>query len=601
MKKAVVLCLVAFFSFCAFAAQFHSVPVGHEAYRIIETAEIRGIVPAQTDVKPYNYNTVKGLLETIIGSDLISQSEKETASRVLAELDNLYGTQPTNSFGDLFRTGHLRTSGKLGTATIGGSVSFELTAGKGTDGEKVLDSRNAVSAYINGDILNYLSYDLNFKVNIDRIDTRATIPTDLRINTDGFYISASGAESGDDRLISLPDPNFYMGLETFSEMSSSINDDLVTVRIGTVRRDWGPGINNLALSGSARAFDAVELSIRPISWFSYSVATGSLGFVSLKKVNGVDWPSENMDTRGGAYYNNLSIHRVELGPFSGFRAAIWESVVWRKRFEISYLNPLAIYMFAQNGLGDYDNCLAGFDFTFTWKGVGEFYAAMAMDEINNIHVFTSPRDMIALQAGVRFSPGFLDFSELTLQATYVPAFFGAHYSTQEKLFGDVYYTTAYVNKGQNIGYPVNPDTLELLASFHTSFGKGWKLGVDVKEQLRSAQYSAKETGSDVLTFMSYKGFYQGKYKDRDFFGNIWNSILSVDLSIEKKFSSFPMSLSLGVRGIWDKTRNISLAGLETDDSVAGHEFQYNPGDRASFGEWEDTFTLNGVLCVSIYY
>ena len=129
----------------------------------------------------------------------------------------------------------------------------------------------------------------------------------------------------------------------------------------------------------------------PVSWFRYDVLTGSLGNVSLDSVFGVEWPAESMDAKNGKYSNNFSMHRVEVGPFAGVKFGIWESVVWRKRFEISYLNPFAIYMFAQNALGDYDNVLAGFDLSYTLAGIGRFYAALAMDELNNFSFFDRDR------------------------------------------------------------------------------------------------------------------------------------------------------------------------------------------------------------------
>ena len=373
------------------------------------------------------------------------------------------------------------------------------------------------------------------------------------------------------------------------------------MRFGTIRRDWGPGLNNIGLSGSARAFDGLDISLRPVSWFSYNVLTGSLGNVSLDSVNGVEWPSENMDTRGGKYYNNISIHRVELGPFAGLKAGIWESVVWRKRFEIDYLNPLSIYMFAQNALGDYDNVLAGLDLTYTVPGVGQFYAVLSMDELNNFHLLKNPRDILAYQVGARFAPRFFGFSELTVQATYVPAFYGSHYESKEKLFADVPYTTAYVNKGQNLGYPVNPDTLEFLLDFKTSFTSGWSLDITVKDQMRSAQYASKKTGTDILTFMSYKGYDAGSYKDRDFFGNIWNNLLDVELKVERKLDDFPLSFSCGIIGIWEHTRSFNPTVVHDAGGALYNGFDYNPGSIVSWGDWTDILTFNATFGMRLYY
>ncbi len=603
MKKSIVvlLLLLAFVPSLVFAARFHSVPLGHEAYRIIEVAEIRGIIPPQTDVKPYNLNTVRSLLNEIRDSNDVSQSERNAIDRILDDFDSLYGSEPTSKAKEFLTKGYFRTSG-ANTTMLGANFVNQEAVGYTTkdDGGKVLDTRNGLTIFIRGDILDYVSYDLNFRMSADIVDINADTVTDLKINCDGFYLSILDSSI---RMETLPDDRLFNGIESYPEISSSIKDDLFTVRIGTVLRDWGPGMNNIGLSGSARAFDAFEFSLRPTSWFNYSVATGSLGFVSLVSVDGVEWPSENMDNKTGAYYNNLSIHRVELGPFNGVKFNIWESVVWRKRFELTYINPFAIYMFSQNNLGDYDNCLAGFDGSWTIPGVVELYAAIGLDELYNKDVISNPRNMFSYQVGAKFAPKFLQFSEIGLQATYIPAFFGAHYGTQEKVFGDVFYTTAYVNKGQNLGYPVNPDTIELLASFKTSLSGGWKLDCSVKDQMRSAQYASKNTGTDILTYMSYEASYADEYEGRDFFNNIWNNIVDAEITVEKKLDSFPVTLSFGLRGLWEmeRTFDVDEENLPVDSSDSNHPFKYNPGTVTFTSDWNNTFTACALFGAKIYY
>ncbi|MBQ4501384.1 MAG: hypothetical protein II962_06035, partial [Spirochaetales bacterium] len=469
-----------------------------------------------------------------------------------------------------------------------------------------IDARFSGMAYIRGDLFSFMSYDLNFKLNLDRIDPRTRLATDLVINCDGFYMDFF---HGGDRLTELPRPEeevgmfgFFLGIESFPEVSLSFKDELFSARIGTVRRSWGPGFNNLGLSGSARAFDGIELSLHPVSWFRYDVLTGSLGNVSLDSVFGVEWPSENMDTKGGKYSNNFSMHRVEIGPFAGVKFGIWESVVWRKRFEISYLNPFAIYMFTQNALGDYDNVLAGFDLSYTLAGVGRFYAALAMDELNNAKLFSNPRNILSYQIGAQFSPRILDFSLLTVQATYVPSFFGSHYQAQEPLFADVPYTTAYVNKGQNISYPVNPDTLEILLNCKTTLEKGWVIDMTVKDQMRSAQYSYKTTGTDILTYMSYDAYDYGDggdfgaYHKRAFFDNIWNNALAVEGKVEKKLDAFPITVGFGLNCIWNMTRAFSPTVMH------GYEgYDFNPGAVEFSGDWENTVVVSVSMGAKIYY
>ena len=609
MKKLiVVLAALIIMTACVFAAQYHSVPLDNEAYRLIDVAVLRGAVDSLPDVRPYNVNVMRDLLNEMLSSDCFSMSEKAEINKVLSDFDSMYGNSPTSRFTDLFSKGYLRASSAISTTAVGARISTEFTFGHdSTEGsDKVLDARVNGMAYINGDILSFMSYDLNFKLSLDRIDPRARLVTDLQINCDGFYMDL--VHNGD-RLTKLPRPadepglfGFFLGIQSLSEVSVSLKDDVLTARFGTVRRDWGPGFNNLGLSGSARAFEGLELSLRPVSWFSYNVLTGALSNVSLDSVNGVEWPSESMDNKTGKYSNNFSIHRVEVGPFYGVKFGVWESVVWRKRFEISYLNPFTIYMFAQNALGDYDNVLAGLDLSWTLPGVGRFYAALSMDELNDTNLIFNPRNILSCQIGAEFSPKFLDFSLITVQMTYIPAFYGSHYQDQVPLFGNIPYTTAYVNKGQNLSYPVNPDTLEILFNCRTSFGKGWSLDLTVKDQMRSAQYSYKKTGTDILTFMSYSAYDDGAggdfgaYFKRDFFGNIWDNALDVEARVEKQLENFPLTVSFGLTGIWQRTR-----GFEPKVRHDGKGFDYNPGEVNFTGDWKNTFILNATLGARVYY
>ena len=610
-KSLIVLAVMLILPVFVFSAQFHSVPLGNEAYRLIDVAVVRGAVSNQSDVRPYNYNLVRSLLNEMLSSDCFSASEKSHINSVLEDLESLYGTAPTSEFTDLFKNGYLRSAAPNSTS-VGGMASFDFTIGvDSTEGaEDVLDVRINGQAYIRGDLFSFMSYDLNFKLNLDRIDPRARLTTDLQINCDGFYMDFFHPGN---RLTVLPIPEdapedekgvfgLFLGIEAFPEISLNFKDELFTARFGTVKRSWGPGYNNLGLSGSARAFDAIELGFSPVSWFSYHVLVGSLGNVSLDSVNGVEWPSENMDAKNGKYSNNFSMHRVDLEPLNGMRFGIWESVVWRKRFEISYLNPFSIYMFAQNALGDYDNVLAGFDFSYTIPGIGRLYAALAMDELNNLKFISNPRNILSYQIGAEFSPGFLDFSLLTVQATYVPAFFGSHYQDQEPLFADVPYTTAYVNKGQNIGYPVNPDTFEILMNFKTTISEGLSLDLTVKDQMRSAQYSYKTTGTDILTYMSYDAYDYGEggdfgeYYKRDFFQNIWNNAFNVEAVVEKKLNAFPITISFGLNCIWDMTRPFNPTVKH------GYEgYDYNPGTVEFTDDWVNTVIVNMSMGARIYY
>ena len=586
MKKVcLVLFLIVVITSTLWATKYHSVSLDSEAYRIIEVGENRGIIPLQTEVKPYNLNTVRKLLREIEASESISEKEREIIEKVLGEFDATYGSdsERDTSSGDIDILNYTR---------LGVGVSTVQKVGLKEDGDMIFDSRSSLSPYIRGDILGALSYDLNFSANFDKLDSNAYLPTELLFSTEGFYMNLF---NGGERLTSLSDDNFYLGIETFPEMSTSIKDDIVSMRIGSLKRDWGPGVNNLALSGSASVMTGAELSLKPASWFNYSVMVASLGQASLNSVNGIEWPSENMDDKTGLYSNNFSIHRVEI-TILDLKASIWESVVWRKRFELQYLNPLAIYMFSQNALGDYDNCLAGFDVSYTVKNVGTLYAAFAMDEMNSFkHPITCARNIFALQAGGTFPLPVFSFTQLKLQATYIAPFFGAHYKDTAAIFGGVEYSTPYVNKGQNIGYPVNPDTIELLASFETTLFSDWKVELLVRNQTRSAQYANKSTGTDILTYMNYAAYNADEYASRSFFSNIHSNLLSAEFTVEKSFFN-KVTFNCGLLGMLKTERS-----FEPQNKWSDTYGWYNPGNITWTSDWSSTLSFVVTLGAKVVF
>ena len=98
MKRKLIAMIAIFLAvFTLSAATFHSVPLDNEAYRIIDTAELRGIITTQVDVRPYNLDKVYSLLGEIKSSTLVSESEKAEIDRVISDLEFSYGYSDTKT------------------------------------------------------------------------------------------------------------------------------------------------------------------------------------------------------------------------------------------------------------------------------------------------------------------------------------------------------------------------------------------------------------------------------------------------------------------------------------------------------------------------
>ncbi|WP_320127997.1 hypothetical protein [uncultured Sphaerochaeta sp.] len=619
-KLSLVLVLMVLAVVSLSAAIYSSVPVGHRVYRLLDAAEIRGLIDHQIAVRPYSADKIIKLLTAIQAQDnKISSIERQELSALLAEFTLSYGKE-AHGPEDLLSTGFIRTYDQQND--VGASLGVELSTTQtfllGTD---EYDSRNQALFFLKGDLGNHISLNMNFGLLVDKINNRVFLPTEFTIPCEGFYMQLL---NGGSQLATLPATAFYTGLSMFPELSGSFLDGKVSLRWGSIKRDWGPGLNNLLISGSARTIDGVEADVELTNWLRYSVMTGSLGIFSLNSIDGVQFYSDWMgDKSNYRFDNNLSAHRVEVDVLPNLTLSIYESVVWKKRFELGYLNPLAIYMFEQNNLGDLDDVLAGVDVNYTLPGKARFYFAAATSEMHDIGslktMLTAPRNILAFQAGIVIPLNIGSFSSLTFQWTYLSPFFYSHYPTLEKVAtidssstdtsittdrdntitvnssdtvnvvtkrdvkngnetGEdltftnenetqytsdgrikivkagtsyaIYETTkesAYVNKGENIGYPLNPNSQEFLVQLDAVFGEGWTTTSSLKYQVRSGQY-----GYDITQYMFYSNY--ADYEEKNFWANTFEHSVTLEMEVGKKLPDMPIKITASYRftTTWDR-------------------------------------------------
>ena len=630
------------------AAQHTAVPVGHRAYQILEVAQIRGLIENQTAVKPYSASTVISLLTKVAKqTDSLSDTEIDDLNSLITELQASYGT--SDSYADqLFSTGYLRTFDEekaLGAAfgiTLGTQQTVSLVT-------KEYDSRNTVVAFMKGDIGKNVSFNMDFGLVLDKLNNRVFLPSEFTIPGEGFYMRLT---EGGNPPSSIPFDKLNTGLTLSPELAVSLFDGDLLLRWGSIKRDWGPGLNNLMLSGSARSFDGIDISVNLTHWLRYSVINGSLGKFSLHDIDGQPFLSDyyggsKEDKANYTYNNNFSAHRVELDATKNLTLSIFESTIWQKRFELSYLNPFAIYMFQQNSLGDIDDVFAGLDFSYTLPSKARFYGAMAMNEMNvvgnPITMLKAPRNMFAFQAGLVVPLPIGSFSSMTLQWTYIGPFVYTHYPMREftgaidtSLLGsdetitvisdqgrefvydessttptitfrpkgsseteeieldsekstwyskdgrtmventgnqyliyETYAETFYVNKGESLGYPLNPNSQEILLQFDLGFPKGWTAQLQGKYQARSGQY-----GYEMYQYMYYPEDHL--YPEKDFWGNVFNHKLSLKATGTKKFVGTPISI----------TASYQLLS-EWDRPITNEEDVFFDGRFTEFGPWSD--------------
>ncbi len=542
MKKHILFVLILFTSLISlFAATHLSVPLGHRVYTILASAETRGIINHISTVKPYTRSVVASNLETILQHPALSSGERLEVEQMLVNLKVSFESPQTSS--ELLQRGSYASyweKYKLGVA-FGVDVESSLTHSLTTRG--MYDSRNSIRAYMKGDMFDFLSFQMDFGLLLDRLDSRLFLLNDFTFKSEGKYDSIFNA---------MEDNRFYYGQSLVPEISLQFLDGNLQLRWASIQRDWGVGRNNLMISGSARSFEGIETAVKFAPWLNYQFIAGSLGKFQTNSY--IDTPENSTlfddyfirdEMQGTKLNNNFSAHRVEVNLPWNLSFGIYESVIYRKRFELAYLNPLSILMFQQINVGDFDNMFAGVDAQWKIPGVMRLYGAMATTEMNDIkpnRFFKAPRNVMAFQAGTDINIPFGNFSMLTVQYTNLGPFFYTHYPVgvdyNDDGVDDEIYKVMYINKGQNLGYPLRPNSDELLVSAAFGFEDGWDSTVTAKYQRRSGQY-----GSKMDEYMIYQASAAGAYDDKNFNDNLIEKVLGLELAVSKKMKDYPVSFS----------------------------------------------------------
>ena len=163
MKKIIVISLLLSLSLALFAGVSSiSVPIDSDAYRIIDTAELKGIIPSQPDVRPYTYDKVKGLLEDIYASPKTTDGERKVIEGLIQNFERTLGIGKDASFSNILKNGYF-SGPEVDNTTLLVGAKFKTQETLGFGEEKAFDSRNKLTAYIRGELFDALSFYMDFQ------------------------------------------------------------------------------------------------------------------------------------------------------------------------------------------------------------------------------------------------------------------------------------------------------------------------------------------------------------------------------------------------------------------------------------------------------
>jgi hypothetical protein len=399
------------------------VDIDDPVYPILEISAIRGLTGPDSMVKPYREREVRGRLDAARGSERpLSPDERSV-------LDEMASRFPKGDAPAVY----LEAAGAS-------SIRADLSRAGALDFSLMGEVGILVSLWSTG------AYRLQLEAFLDTLDPEAQAPFDFTKQYDGFQVWTEGKKVQTSNGIN---GHVNFASATSSALSFDFFDHALNLQFSRTRRDWGVGVGSLSLSGTARPIEAFTASARPASWAAFHFLAGSLG----------NWWSP------AAEQKMFSIHRIEFFPLDWLYISPWESVVYAKRLELSYLDPLMPFFFGQQLSGDYDNIAMGGDVAVTIAPFARLYFSLFVDEISFVPLstfFSRPANQYAWQVGVKVPLPWPAWSLLVFQYTKIEPYTYSHYLQSVPQYGSQLIDINYSNDGENIGYHLPPNSDEFL-------------------------------------------------------------------------------------------------------------------------------------------
>jgi hypothetical protein len=450
-------------------AQSHlAVDLKDPVYPLLELGELKGLLSRLSAVRPYSLSEILRLLDRMWERrELLSPREQEILEQTRLRL----GSSPSG-----WRAGAIRYGQEGRNVQAGVDVRSEIRVN--ADAPEAWTLESAARAYLRGALTRWLSYSGSFGFTLDRVGldsaVPATVPKALRYPAyvpygftkewDAYHHSGFREPRFSDGTLAFPTFSYDLG----TDIGAQFLDDAITVRFARFRREWGMGDGSLTLSGTARPFLGGELHARLAPWIAIHHVTGGLSDWSREPSGNYSYPDPlpvPPETVKFSYQKLYTLQRMELFPWPWLYASASSSVVGARRLEPGYMAPLIFALIWQNTIGDLDNVGVCVDLAGTLPRWGRVYFSFYADEVADINnltkMFTRPRNMFALQTGLKVPIPGLPFTGLTFQYTRIEPFTYAHYPTwyaDHRLPVEVSYT----HDGENLAYALYPNSDEFL-------------------------------------------------------------------------------------------------------------------------------------------
>ena len=457
------------------AQQFNSVPLGHPAYDIIELGVLRGVIAPPHSARPWQEYMVKQKLREMLDDPTrrLSRRERDIVARALGSFARNNGLSRA--------AGGYRIENSFKRRRFSFENGFGWESGFAIGAPNAaIGSINMGKAYLAGDAGEHVSWNLTMRAGFLGVTRVWMGPRTAPPNDDpGEYGSPEARppvyevpaffpyafskrwdavvfpSSTQDSLRAWPDEFAFAG-EMLSELNAGLFDNRMQLRLGRMRRDWGPAGNgsSLFLNAEARPFTAFEGTVVPFPWLRFSFLTGVPEYY-----NG-DNPRPDADP----YPNILSLSYLEFDTGAYFHIDFGGSVVWPKRPEPGYVFPLGGNFLYRDNVGDFDNAALYANLELRLPGIARLWGSLYIDEIafNQDAFFNLDRQIYAYQGGVKAAVAWLPLGAFTLRYSKVEPYCYTSHTNTETPWSRAPAGTAYMNNGEPLGFYLPPNSDELL-------------------------------------------------------------------------------------------------------------------------------------------
>ncbi|MBQ7165999.1 MAG: hypothetical protein IJR93_03495 [Treponema sp.] len=461
MKVVRILILLVALVLLAFPASAQiSVDPNDDFYEYAQTWEIRGLVKTLPPVRPYSLNSIKNILQQVI-----KRGNRKDVELAVAYWNEISGKPMRVEF-EAYGKGKLTAKSR----TDGTNVS--------TDMSKLLWGRFALAGdgYIFPDLVS-VGYDLGVLARTKEDE----IPF-LPYYTNSAYDARQ-------------DPATLGPLYGYIDMNAaaSVGTSEFFAQAGVNRTGYGP-FPKKGLALNETAYHSGNIS--------YNIVKDKFTFTQQYSAIGA---TRSYDGTGLEPEKFLAFHALEYRFTPKLSASYYESIVYGKRFDLSYFLPVP-FMAAQGLGGNSDNTQLGL--LLKYKPFPNLLWAtdLFVDDFDvNALVKGSldSKNRFALQTGLIYAPEDSFCRKVSLVYTAVAPYTYSHWeyaNSKDEIVPDLYNYQNYTNNGIPIGtaYAPNSDSIEFSLDLKPTQNLRIGVGSSLMRHANIAESLSSEEASEYL-------------------------------------------------------------------------------------------------------